>query len=801
MKQVLTKYTTLFVLLFLISTNANANNLDVMSEGDWISVQSKNFFLIGNASEKDIRKVATKLEQFRQTFRSLFPKEKFEQTIGTNVVVFKDFHSYKPFLPKRSDGRTDTEIAGYFQPGEDVNYITLAAQSGNLLVQDKEEDIYGTVFHEYVHFLLNTKFGRSEIPPWFNEGLAEYYQTFEIQDNQKVFLGKLQKNHLLLLQNVELIPLRQFFSIDNYSLHENGNHSRSIFYAQAWALIHYLKQTKQSDNMDNFLRAVMNDVNQEKAFRDAFGLDYAAMEKALKDYVKQKKFNITVATFQRKLLFDESMTVKKLSRADAFAYLGDLLYHTNRNDDAERYLKDALSMDSNQSLANASLGLVKMRQGKFDDAKKFLSKAIKSNQKNHFAHYSYAYVLSRESLDEFGRVTGYPKETVKIMRQSLLNAIELNPNFTESYSLLAFINLVNNEDLGESIKYLKKALSLQPGNQKYSLILAQIYLRQNKYDESEKLATKLAKTSIEAETRNTANEILTSIKEFRKHSADIEKYNLEKANKLKEFREKENVKKKSDLTAEEIEKIELENNLISLNRFLKKAKVGEKQVVGYTQRIQCLRGGIKYTIKTEKGMVYLRSRDFQGLDLFSLDENAKNALVGCNAKVRHLKTVYTYRPRRNSVLRTNGDIVRMTFVPKIFKLKTPEELANSKYIRIIDDKRQKQLMYESIKKNLPKLNEDEKRAVGVLEKIECFKDTMFFQMKINGQNMRLHTNSFKDVPFRVYSKEASLIRFGCGLKPPPLYAVITYTPVNVSVINSQGVLSSLDFVPKDFTLE
>jgi hypothetical protein len=53
----------LCILLFSFSTFAKESVKD-----EWISVRSKNFFLIGDAKEKDIIKVATKLEQFREVF-------------------------------------------------------------------------------------------------------------------------------------------------------------------------------------------------------------------------------------------------------------------------------------------------------------------------------------------------------------------------------------------------------------------------------------------------------------------------------------------------------------------------------------------------------------------------------------------------------------------------------------------------------------------------------------------------------------------------------------------------------------
>ena len=336
------------VFIFLLPVSAFAKD-------EWTQVRSRNFNLVGNASEKDIRKVATRLEQFRETFRLLFSQVNFTAPIATNVVVFKSAGAYKPFLPKRADGKTDTGIAGYFQPGEDVNYITLSTEG-------EDDDTFGTIFHEYVHFMVNTNFGKSEVPPWFNEGLAEYYQTFAIDDDQKVKLGLPQNIHLQLLQQSKMIPLDTLFSVSNYALHQNGNHSRSIFYAESWALVHYLIQSGKTEGLGKFLDLAMKDVSAEKNFQDSFQMTYAQMEKELRKYVAQNSYKYQVITLKNKLTFDGEMQVSPLSEADANSYLGDLLYHTNRADDAEPYLQKALALAPDSSMANTTFGMVKIRQ-------------------------------------------------------------------------------------------------------------------------------------------------------------------------------------------------------------------------------------------------------------------------------------------------------------------------------------------------------------------------------------------------------------------------------------------------------
>src|ERR1044071_7458368 len=158
-------------LLFLVAASAT------VAKDEWLQVKSKNFYLVGNASEKDIRKVGVKLEEFRETFRLVFANTNLVSPIPTNVIVFKSDAAFKPYKPRRADGKADNFIAGYFQSGEDVNYIAVSAEGD-------DAQMYNTIFHEYVHFLINTNFPRSEVPQWFNEGLAEYYSTFAIENDQ-----------------------------------------------------------------------------------------------------------------------------------------------------------------------------------------------------------------------------------------------------------------------------------------------------------------------------------------------------------------------------------------------------------------------------------------------------------------------------------------------------------------------------------------------------------------------------------------------------------------------------------------
>jgi hypothetical protein len=244
-------------------------------------------------------------------------------------VVFKSEGAYKPFNP--------ANVAGYFQSGQDVNYITLTTERRN-----SEDDPFHTIFHEYVHLLVNNNL--SVKPVWFNEGLAEYYSTFYIDDERKAFLGKLIENHLLYLRQEKLLPLRTLFAVDHNSPYYNEGSKRGIFYAESWALLHYLIQGndgRRLPQLATFLDQLASGTPVEDAFKKAFQVDFQVMEKELKDYVQGGRYRMTRVTFEHKLEFDTEMQSAPLTEAEAQAYLGDLSLHLGDLNGAEKRLQQA----------------------------------------------------------------------------------------------------------------------------------------------------------------------------------------------------------------------------------------------------------------------------------------------------------------------------------------------------------------------------------------------------------------------------------------------------------------------------
>ena len=628
----------LFCLVASVPTQAKDN---------WTTVHSKNFLLVGNASEKEIRQVATRLEQFRDVFTRLFGNAKFNSPVPTTVIVFKSMGSYKPFNPGNN--------AGYFQKGQDVNYITLTT--------DSTQNPYSVIYHEYVHLLVDNTSGN--VPLWFNEGLAEYYSSFNVEEDRKVHLGELIPYHLQTLREEKPLPLRTLLAVDAYSPYYNEGSKRGMFYAESWALIHYLllgNNGQRVPQLGKFIELLGKNLTIDEAFKQAFQTDVDSLEKELKKYIEGHTFRMQVATFERKLEFDSEMTAGPLAEGEAQAYLGDLLLHINRLSDAEARLQQALTLDPKSTLAQAALGIVRMRQGKFAEARQALQEAVNGNSNNYLAHYYYAYALSRESMDANNFVRNYSPETTELMRAELKKAIELNPGFPESYSLLAFVNMVSGEQLDESIELLKRALDISPGRQDLSLLLAQIYVRQEKFDLARQALSGLSNAK-DKRLRDQAETLLTSI---RRYEEQVTAYRTQST-----MRNAPRLERPVESTREPEEAAQPMSEMDALQDSLRKLEPGEERIQGTFVKLECDNKGAAYFLVQANDRLY----KFRATSMGRVQLTAYVPPPGdltCGPRKSPDNVVFTYRPStdpKDARAKIDGDAVALELVPKDFHLK------------------------------------------------------------------------------------------------------------------------------------
>lgn len=625
----------LFLCIFLAPT------ADARAKDNWVSVRSRNFFLIGNASETEIRQVAGRLEQFREVFSRLFDGASLSSPVPTTVIVFKNDKSYAPF-------KTGANTAGYFQSGPDVNYITLTTEGRG------EQDPFAVIFHEYTHLLISNT--TKNAPTWFSEGLAEYYSTAAVSDDQKFVLGKPIGSHIYLLRQSRLLPLKTLFAVDRESPFYNEREKQSVFYAQSWALMHYLilgKGAQRVNQIGAFLDALTANAEVEVAFKQAFEVSFDQMERELYDYIRKDRYSIVSGHFTQKVDFDRDLVAAPITDAEAQAYLGDLLLHSNRAD-AEIYLKKALELNPNLAMARAALGMLRVREGRIAEARFNLEKAVEANSQNYLIHYYYAFALSRADSASQDFITGVSPEQAKRMRTHLNKAIELRPDFLDSYGLLAYVNLVSQSNLDESERILKRIVAASPARGDLAFMLAQVHIAKDDYTSARELLLKLSDNKRDVELRQKAQNLLVVVDKLSNGRA------------LGQSSGDRSTLGNAEAHGNEAEFSMHFDPVSALRAALRKPSAGEAQVQGILTRVECDSQGIIFFVQLPERVYRLTTNSFKQVNLKSFSPDSGKEIT-CGSRKQENNVVVIYVPEETPA-RTNGVAKSIEFVPKDFKL-------------------------------------------------------------------------------------------------------------------------------------
>jgi Tfp pilus assembly protein PilF len=777
------KLSVSFFALLLCVPAAFGQNADT-----WLSVRSKNFTITGNAAESDLRACAKRLEDFRWAFSQLYPQLKLDNGKATNIVLFKDSAAYAAYLPRRADGTADEGVAGYFQPGEEVNYVTLAASTG-------QRDPLGTAVHEWTHSVLEANIGLKTIPPWLNEGLADYFKTARVDDGRTIVVGAEIPEHLNTLRHEGLIPLAQLFAVDANGLRALPPNQRRLFYSESWFVVHELMASGRL-SLKDLPQTLPKLVVKNGAVTTLLGADISAFEKDLTNTLQQTALKTTTVTSQTTLPAAE-MAVEPVSTARTQAILGDLFWHMGDAQQAETLLRKAIASDRNQPLANASLGLLLIRQDKPAEAKPLLRTAIAAGSKNGLVHYNYAYAISRDFTNN-GLISSISDDGAKAIHTALDQAIVLTPNHFESYRLLALVDFIRDENLDEAIVAIRRGLELKSDDATLKLLLARILLRRGDAVTARQIAEQVAATG-DANSRSDAEEIIKVAYEYaqaRSTAAPATELTLD----LAAF-EGIAILKRSWLTDTDLAQIESERVNNNFNRLVIRAQTGEKQVVGHIERINCTSSDINFVVKTDGGGMTFRSTDFANIRLTVAQEGQSTYAVGCNAKLEKVLAVLNFRPSRSADPNVKGEVTAISFVPDNFRLKTAGEMISARMIAIDDDVARsgspvtvnQETIRRSILADLRKPKDGEVRVLGKIDTIDCSNGNTNFVIASGGKQMRLSAMPQGRTAVAWFTVASSQISLTCGSGPIAPTAIFTYAPTN-------NELHSIEFVPDGFPL-
>jgi tetratricopeptide (TPR) repeat protein len=603
-----------FLLAACLGVSAGIAAAPGEAAGKWTQLQSENFLFIGDASEGQIRRVAERLEQFRDVLLTVLPRASAQSAVPTIVMVFDEERSISPVAPLFR-GRP-VEVAGYFLAGADVNYITVNAE-------DLERAV-PTIFHEYAHFLINENQGR--VPVWVNEGLAELYATFERMDDdgRRVIIGRAPGHHLTLLKSSTLMTVKQLVAVDEKAAVYNEGSRRGVLYAQSWALVHYLNlgNPARAGQFRSYLSAMESGTAHEQAFAAAFGADVAALDSELAAYVRQFTFPAVRFEFPEKSAATSIPRGEVLEDDEAETYLADIQARIDRAEEARTRLAAIQKRNPKSGRALMVLGAIHMREKRVSDAVAHLEKAAALAPDDFMVQSAYGRSLAMQMSEA-------PASAPKLLpqaRQALERATTINPRSAPSAYLLGYAELAGGGEVAAAVKALERALQLDPRLEDARLLLPQALVRQGEYEKATALLGPLIASGRTTEVRENARRVLGDLANRRAALAagaaapPVTSPPLD-ADRLEEARR---------------------DGTRSSSLLLRVVQAGEQRVLGTLDAIDCARGAVVLRVTSNGRALALRATQLANVDFISYRSTAPGA-VTCGQKFRD-RIYATYRP-------------------------------------------------------------------------------------------------------------------------------------------------------------
>lgn len=475
--------------------SASASPAFAQKQQIWTEVRSPNFSVVSNGGEKQARNVAEQFEAFRSAFTELFPKARVDLGKPLTIFAVKNEKELRELLPGYWEKKGQSHPAGIFVPGQEKLYVALRTDI-------RSEFPFQIIYHEYAHALMRLNF--RDLPTWLSEGLAEIFGNSLIS-NREVTMGRPSSYHLLLLQQSKLLPLDVLLTVDHTSPHYNEQNKTSVFYAQSWALAHYIylsKPGREGSLFSKYIGAYLTGASPVEA-ASVFG-DFKKFERTLERYIHQSLY-YNIKTKPSAEIDKSTFAVRALSAPEAAALRGDFHVHMNRPEEARALLEEALRLDPSNALAHESMGVLYLRQQDVMSAASWFEKAAALDSRSFLAHYFTATLaVQRGRLDE---------EFEKV-EASLLKAIELNKRFAPAYSALANLYAAQNEKLDDALKMARRAAELEPGVLVHQINVANVLMRMDKIDEAASLARRVAAAAKDPMERASAETFLRSVEQY-----------------------------------------------------------------------------------------------------------------------------------------------------------------------------------------------------------------------------------------------------------------------------------------------
>ena len=469
---------------------------------EWRRIDSPNFTVVGDVGAGDLREITRRFENFRDVLGRVLTSRLTATAVPTVVIVFPSDSAFTPFKPK-FNGKP-VALTGLFLPRRDANYIAL--------VRDWDENAMRVVFHEYAHLITSNITQR--LPLWLNEGLAEFYSTFQMVGDREALIGRTVPGHLERLNSQSHLPLEELLGVRHDSALYNEGDRRSVFYAQAWALTHMLLvgQPTGRDRLGAYVSNLDAGLAPVDAWHKAFAEERP--DRDLQNYIRRSVFNAYRLKFAEKAAGYDGSAVA-MPNADAQAFLAHFLAQQQRFDEAVERLDRAATADGESEWQRVVRALVAAARNDTAAASRGLT-GVETP-----VDWLTAYFAANGLAELVNAGSAEAKTTHRRSSRTLFEAAQKGRGeIANALARIAWLDLGAGGRPGPDVlRTIQRARTLAPGRHDYAFLHAQVLAQMDDYAAASTVLASLVTAASPPDVRESARNIQRQIEQLQQSKA------------------------------------------------------------------------------------------------------------------------------------------------------------------------------------------------------------------------------------------------------------------------------------------
>jgi len=216
-----------------------------------------------DVNEKDHKKIVKLLAYERMFFNEIFSTQKNDSV----PIKINLFGKLKDFKMAKASNNISKQVVGFYSSNANEAFVY------------KSDEYLSVTLHEASHCLIESNYKRP--PRWLNEGLAEFFETFDLDSNGELFSYPQEGRISSIKAGIALkdsTRLKAFFKMNSGSFYTEGIQDN---YSTAYSIIYYFIRSKNSEALKKIIGLMKIGNSTENAFAITFG-SFEAFEERYK---------------------------------------------------------------------------------------------------------------------------------------------------------------------------------------------------------------------------------------------------------------------------------------------------------------------------------------------------------------------------------------------------------------------------------------------------------------------------------------------------------------------------------------